>query len=56
MGTLFVGLIVLAIAAAAAHSIWKDKNPERAAAAAVETVEVVPGARRKTDSSCQRER
>ena len=40
MGTLFVGLIVLAIAAAAA----------------VETVEVVPGARRKTDSSCQRER
>ena len=55
MGTLFVGLIVLAIAAAAAHSIWKDKK-SGAAAVAVETVEVVPGARRKTDSSCQRER
>lgn len=56
MGTLFVGLIVLQLQQRLHTVSGRIKNPERAAAAAVETVEVVPGARRKTDSSCQRER
>lgn len=32
MGTLFVGIVVLAIAGAAARSIWKDKKSGKSCA------------------------
>ena len=50
MGTLVVGLVVLAIVVAAARSIWKDRKMERAVEAAEEDAEDAPSARRKTDS------